>query len=200
MILVTYFDPFGGDTVNVSQEVATRLPQRDYIVSAELKTSKRDVEQQIPELIAKVRPDAILGLGQAEGRGVPTLERVGINLIDSRIEDNRHEQYHDEMVVPDGPPAYFSTLPVRQIVETVHQHGLPIELSLSAGAFMCNQALYLMRHTARNIPAGFLHLPLLPSQAASRRHIASMGLTDQIAVVSIVLDTIWLWLQRGESH
>lgn len=196
MILVTFFDPFGNHLVNVSQEVATRLPRLDDVAIKELHTSKQDVEEQLPQWIAQVKPDAILGLGQAQGRSVPTLERIGINLIDSLLKDNRNAIHTEEPVVREGPSAYFSTLPLGPILTEVHDHNLPLELSLSAGTFMCNQALYLMRHSAPDIPAGFLHLPVLPSQAAQMSHVPSMGLDDQIAVVRITLDVMKKWLNH----
>ena len=194
MILVTFFDPFGGQSINVSQEVAANLPHRNDIAIRGLRTSKQDVEQQIPQWIFEVKPDAILGLGQAQGRTLPTLERIGINLIDSPTEDNRETVHLDQSIVADGPSAYFSTLPLRYILHDVRAHNLPIDLSLSAGAFMCNQALYLMRHSAPNIPAGFLHLPLLPSQAVHISHVPTMALDDQVAVVRIIFDSIATWL------
>lgn len=194
MILLTYFDPFGDDPVNVSREVALHLPSRDYVIRRELATSKQDVERQLPAFIQETSPHAILCLGQAQGRAVPTLERVAINLLDSRIADNRQEVYHDHRIVEDGPDAYFSTLPLRQLQEAVHAQGYPLELSLSAGTFMCNQALYWARHTAQALPAGFLHLPLLPSQALRHPKTPSMSLEDQTAVLDIVLRTLWQWL------
>ncbi|MCL5014130.1 MAG: pyroglutamyl-peptidase I [Firmicutes bacterium] len=198
MILVTYFDPFGGHIANVSQEVATRLPRRDDVAIRELRTARRDVEKQLPQWIAEIEPNAILGLGQAQGRSVPTLERIGINLIDSQTPDNRQEIHRDDPIVFGGPSAYFSTLPLRRILDAVRHQGLPIDLSLSAGSFMCNQALYLMRHSAPDIPAGFLHLPLLPAQAAQTSHTPSMALNDQLTVVRITLDTITTWLRTRQ--
>ncbi len=193
VILVTYFDPFGEDPVNVSREVATRLLPREYVLTRELATSKQDVERQLPALIRQVHPQAILSLGQAQGRPVPTLERVGINLLESRIADNRGEIYHDHPVAASGPDAYFSTLPLKKLQDAVHARGYPLELSLSAGTFMCNQALYLSRHTAPEIPAGFLHLPLLPSQAVTQPKVPTMGLHDQLAVLNALLDALWQW-------
>jgi pyroglutamyl-peptidase len=200
VILVTYFDPFGADTLNVSREVALQLPDWPFLTTVEIATSREDVQQQIPKIIQNIRPQAILSLGQASGRSMPSLERVGINLIDSRMPDNRQALYRDAAVIEGGPDAYFSTLPLRQLMDRVHNAGYPLELSLSAGTFMCNQAFYLIRHTAHGVPAGFLHLPLLLSQVQNHAGAPSMSLTDQVTIVSIIIQTIWEGISAAAEH
>ncbi len=191
VILLTYFDPFGEDTQNASREVARALPDWPYLARVELATSREDVNRQVPEILRQYRPRAVLSLGQAGGRLVPSLERIGINLLDSTVPDNRQAVHHDEPVVPGGPDGYFSTLPLRPLLEKVHDAGYPLVLSLSAGAYMCNQTLYLMRHHAPTVPAGFLHLPLLPSQAPSHPQAPTMELAEQVAIVSILIRALW---------
>ncbi|MCL4352271.1 MAG: hypothetical protein M1499_07655 [Firmicutes bacterium] len=196
MILVTHFDAFGDDTINSSQIVAQHLPSEvlDDIVVAQLPTSKVDVEQLIPQLITQHAPEAILGMGQAGGRTAPSLEWVGVNLLHSTMPDNRGEQHRAVFIDPDGPDAYLTTLPMLQLQESVESHGLPLTLSTSAGLFMCNQALYLFRHHASTIPAGFLHLPYLPEQVVKKAGVPSMALKTQVRIVSLILHDIKAWL------
>lgn len=196
MILVTHFDAFGEDTVNSSQLVAQNLPTDvlDNIVLAQLPTSKVDVEQRVPELIAQHTPQAILGMGQAGGRTAPSLEWVAINLLHSTMPDNRGQQHRAVPIDPHGPDAYLTTLPVLQLQESMELHGLPLTLSSSAGLFMCNQALYLFRHHAPTIPSGFLHLPYVPEQVVKKSGIPSMALETQVRIVSLILHDIKAWL------
>jgi len=124
----------------------------------------------------------VLSLGVAGGRAALSVERVAVNLLDYRIPDNSGLQTRDRPILPGGPAAYFATLPVRGIYEAIRSAGVPVELSLSAGAFLCNQALYEMLHyladKGHEIPAGFIHLPALPEQAAPREggKVPSMSL------------------------
>ena len=198
MILVTHFDAFGEDTVNSSQLVAQNLPTDvlDNIVLAQLPTSKVDVEQRIPELIAQHTPQAILGMGQAGGRTAPSLEWVAVNLLHSTMPDNRGQQHRAVPIDPHGPDAYLTTLPVLQLQESMEFHGLPLTLSSTAGLFMCNQALYLFRHHAPTIPSGFLHLPYVPDQVVKKPGIPSMALDTQIRMVSLILHDIKDWLSQ----
>jgi pyroglutamyl-peptidase len=198
MILVTHFDAFGEDTVNSSQLVAQNLPTDvlDNIVLAQLPTSKVDVEQRVPELIAQHTPQAILGMGQAGGRTAPSLEWVAINLLHSTMPDNRGQQHRAVPIDPHGPDAYLTTLPVLQLQESMELHGLPLTLSSSAGLFMCNQALYLFRHHAPTIPSGFLHLPYVPEQVVKKSGIPSMALETQVRIVSLILHDIKDWLAQ----
>ena len=196
MILVTHFDAFGHDAVNSSQIVAQHLPPDviDDIVVAQLPTSKIDVEQLIPDLITHHTPQAILGMGQAGGRTTPSLEWVGVNLLHSTMPDNRGQQYRAISINPHGPDAYLTTLPVLQLQESIESRGFPLALSTSAGLFRCNQALYLFRHHAPTIPAGFLHLPYLPEQVVKKPGIPSMALETQVRIVSLILHDIKDWL------
>jgi pyroglutamyl-peptidase len=121
--------------------------------------------------VRALHPDAIVCLGEAARRMAISIERVAINLLDYRMADNAGHQAIDEPIVPDGPAAYFVTLPVRAMLEAVRAAGIPAELSLSAGAFLCNQVTYELLHYLTthqlDIPAGFVHLPALPEQVTN---------------------------------
>jgi len=123
-------------------------------------------------LIAELSPDAVIAMGQATGRTDVTPERVAINVSDARIPDNGGNQPKDEPIRADGPAAYFSTLPVREMIAAMKEAGVPASLSNTAGTFVCNHLMYgLLDHlarTGRHIPAGFIHIPATPAQAVER--------------------------------
>jgi pyroglutamyl-peptidase len=124
-----------------------------------------------------------------------SIERVAINLLDYRMADNAGHQAIDEPIVPDGPAAYFVTLPVRAMLEAVHAAGIPAELSLSAGAFLCNQVTYELLHYLTthqlDIPAGFVHLPALPEQVTNASPpMPSMALETMVRGICAVIGAL----------
>lgn len=168
-LLITGFDPFGGETVNPSWEAVKLLP--DVIGNYRLE------KLQIPTVFGAAfdtvlaagicQPDVILCIGQTGGRSSITPEVIGINLREAPIADNIGNMPVNTPIVPDGPAAYFATVPVRRMVETVSAAGLPCSLSFSAGAFVCNDVLYSLLHHyhGTSTKAGFIHVPFLPEQA-----------------------------------
>jgi pyroglutamyl-peptidase len=192
--LVTGFEPFGGDTVNPAEEavqlVKPRLGDLE-VVTCVLPASFAQSTAALVRTIEAVRPDIVLCVGQAGGRAALSLERVAINVQDARITDNDRAQPIDVPVVPRGPAAYFATLPIKAAVAALRQAGLPAEVSNSAGTFVCNHIFYSLMHAAaqagQRFRAGFLHIPLLPEQAASQRGAASMALADVVRGIEIIL-------------
>jgi pyroglutamyl-peptidase len=188
--LVAGFEPFGGSTINPSAQAAQALDGQ-VIGGARLAGTVLPVDGQLGprrmlEALHDCRPDGVVCLGEASERAVLSIERVAINLRDYRIPDNSGRQVVDEPVVPGGPAAYFATLPVRKILQALLEAGIPAELSLSAGTYLCNQVMYHLLHdlavNERKIPAGFIHLPALPQQAAGApRPQPSMGLETTLA-------------------
>ena len=184
-ILLTAFEPFGGETVNPAQEAVRALGER--IAGAEI------VRIDVPVVFGKSidtvvramraeRPGAVICVGQAGGRFAITPERVAINLDDARIPDNEGNRAVDTPVVPDGAPAYFSTLPVKSIVARIRAAGVPAELSNSAGTYVCNHLMYgVLHHIAREFPGmrgGFIHVPFLHEQALTRPNVPSLSMRD----------------------
>lgn len=173
-ILITGFDPFGGEALNPSYEAVRRLPESvagTEIVRLEIPTVFSQCGQAAEAGILAHRPDAVLCVGQAGGQAHIAVERVGINLIDARIPDNAGAMPVDEPVLPDGPAAYFSTLPVKAMVRLISDCGIPCRLSYSAGTYVCNCLLYQILHMAAvrypHIRAGFLHVPFSDQQTAA---------------------------------
>jgi pyroglutamyl-peptidase len=174
-LLLTGFEPFGGSQVNPSEQVVRRLV-RDGVPGVALHSAILPIDRHggpatLLNAVRALHPDAILCLGEATRRMAISIERVAINLLDYRMADNAGYQAVDESIVPDGPAAYFVTLPVRAILDAVRAVGIPAELSLSAGAFLCNQVTYELLHYLTthqlDIPAGFVHLPALPEQVTN---------------------------------
>jgi pyroglutamyl-peptidase len=186
-VLVTGFDPFGGETVNPAIEAVKRLPDRIAgadIVKLEIPTVLYKSLQKIDTAIIKYDPDIIVSVGQAGGRSDITVERIGINCNDCRIPDNEGNKSVDEPVYRDGPDAYFSTLPIKAMVKSIQTAGIPASISDTAGTFICNHVLYgvcyLCEHKYPEKKSGFIHIPYMPSQTVERRNIPSMSLSDSI--------------------
>ena len=171
-LLLTGFEPFGGETLNPSWEVARALTGEVIgsmrVQSLQLPCVFAQAPQVLQAALAKLSPQAVLCLGQAEGRSEVTPERVAINIMQARIPDNVGAQPQEEPVVPDGPAAYFTGLPLTRIVQRLCELDIPVSISNSAGTFVCNQVFYGLQHTwgRANRRSGFVHLPCLPEQAA----------------------------------
>ena len=170
-LLITGFDPFGGESVNPAYEAVCLLPD----VVAEIKLCKLEVPTEfvrsgavLRDALAAERPDAVLCVGQAGGRAAITPERVAINLMDARIPDNAGFQPVDQPVVPGGPAAYFATLPVRRMAEAIEKAGIPAQISNTAGTYVCNDVFYRLLHRYRDTGkrVGFVHVPFLPEQGS----------------------------------
>ena len=191
-LLLTGFEPFGGSTCNPSEQVARALDGQT-IGGVTIHTSILPVDcergpRALLDLLSSRKPDAVLCLGEAARRPVISVERVAVNLLDFRIPDNSGAQVVDQPVIPGGPAAYFVTIPARKVYEAIQTAGVPCELSLSAGAYLCNQVLYhLLHHIAHNgwnIPAGFIHVPSLPQQVIKHTPQApSMSLDTSLTAI-----------------
>ncbi|AND67764.1 pyroglutamyl-peptidase I [Dyella thiooxydans] len=184
-ILLTGFDPFGGETINPSWEAVRSLHGRraggHRIVAVQLPTEFAASLKALRRALREVRPAIVLGVGQAGGRSRLSIERVAINVNDARIPDNAGAQPVDEPVVADGPAAYFSSLPIKAMLAALREAGLPAEVSNTAGTYVCNHIAYAMAHyTARQrgVRTGFVHIPFLPDQAVTHAHAPSMSLED----------------------
>lgn len=195
-LLLTGFEPFGGSKINPSELLIRRLAGErigEFTVSSVLLPVDRIVgPEKLLERLKTLDPDAALCLGEAPGRAAVTIERIAVNLIDFGIPDNAGNQAVDEPVLPGEPAAYFSTLPVRECLQALLDAGIPTELSLSAGSYLCNQVFYHLLHyvaaSNRQIPVGFIHLPSLPEQAAQQpRQVSSMSLETSLAAVRAVI-------------
>ncbi|MBL1096822.1 pyroglutamyl-peptidase I [Streptomyces coffeae] len=175
-VLLTGFEPFGGEEVNPSWEavslVAAAPPPGLDLITARLSCVFGTALEELAAAVEAADPDLVLCVGQAGGRSRITVERVAINVDDARIPDNAGQQPIDEPVVAGGPAAYFAPLPVKACVAAVRAAGIPAALSQTAGTFVCNHVFYGLAHLiATRRPAmrgGFVHLPYAPGQVVDR--------------------------------
>ena len=174
-LLLTAFDPFGGESVNPALE-AVKIVQEQVgtvsIVKLEVPTVFGKSIETVAKAIEEHRPDAVLCIGQAGGRYGLTPERVAINLDDARIKDNEGNQPIDTEIFADGEPAYFATLPIKAMVQAIREAGFPASVSNTAGTFVCNHLMYGVLYTlAKSYPGvrgGFMHVPFIHSQVVNR--------------------------------
>lgn len=174
-ILITGFDPFGGETINPAYEAVKRLPAQigeAKLIRLEVPTEFSRCAQEVEEAIRLHRPDVALCIGQVGGRSCVTIERVAINLADAGIPDNAGEAPVDTPLQPDGPAAYFATIPVKALVRHIREGGIPCHLSYSAGTYVCNCLFYRVLHLAATkypfLRAGFIHVPFSEAQAVGK--------------------------------
>ena len=169
-LLITGFDPFGGETVNPSWEAVSRLPDTvgDYrLTKLQIPTVFSLAARTVLDTAGDDTPDVILCIGQAGGRDAVTPERVAINMASATIADNAGITPSEEPILPGGPDGIFSTVPVARMAEAIRDAGLPGKISNTAGTFVCNDTLYrLLYHFAGTATrVGFIHVPYLPQQA-----------------------------------
>ncbi len=209
-VLLTGFAPFDKEPINSSWEVARALnlsalrvpqgstvgPARTYqakIIARQLPCEFDRALEVLASLIKRLKPDLIVGLGQANSRHDFSVERVAININDARIRDNARAKPIDTSVIRGAPVAYFSGLPIKAIVQAVRRAGIPSSVSQSAGTFVCNHTFYgLMHLLATEYPdkrGGFIHLPLLPEQAARIPGSPSLGLDTMVSGTRIAIAT-----------
>ena len=202
-ILLTAFEPFGGDTVNPAQEAVALVS--DSIGGAEIVKIGVPVVfgksiAVVAEAMERERPDVVLCIGQAGGRFGLTPERVAINLDDARIPDNEGNQPLDKPIFEDGAPAYFTLLPAKAMVAAIRAAGIPSSLSYTAGTFVCNHLMYgVLYHIAKSYPGmkgGFMHVPFLHEQIMARPNTPSLSTGDIVRGIEAAISAI---LANGED-
>jgi pyroglutamyl-peptidase len=196
IILLTGFEPFGGERINPSWEVAARLDGRSFgdskVEAVRLPVNCRGAADLIVKAIESKKPAAVISLGQAGGRVALALEKVALNLADERRDRENQGGLDSKSVVADGPAAYFSRLPLKPILRSLQSRHVPAMISLSAGVYVCNSVMYAGLHALRRrpqVPAGFIHLPF-ENRQTTRRPAASMSLDLMIAGVEASLEVI----------
>lgn len=197
-LLVTGFEPFGGESFNPSAAAALALDGLSLggarVVGRVLPCVFGSALQALDQALDAHSPQLVLAVGLASGRSELSVERVAINLDDARMPDNAGVQPVDRPVVPGGPAAYFSTLPIKAIVAALRSQGLPAGVSQTAGTFVCNHVFYGLMHRLASRPGvrgGFIHVPLSPRQAAHHPGQPSMDESLVRRGLEIALATAW---------
>lgn len=211
-ILLTAFEPFGGEALNPALEAVRGLPSTvagAALVTVQVPTIFAESLRVVSAAIDEHQPDAVLCLGQAGGRPGITVERVAINVDDASIADNAGAQPVDLPVVAGAPAAYLATLPIKAMVQAMRDAGLPASVSNTAGTYVCNHLMFGVLHhlaerggTARG---GFVHVPYIPAQVVDRPGLASMALPDmrralEVAIGAIVPHAEDIRLADGATH
>ncbi len=205
-ILLTGFEPFGGEQINPSWEVAKALDGQKIdgvnIIAKMLPCAFGEALKVLQQSLDELNPVLVLALGQAGGRSDFSIERIAINIDDARIADNAGAQPIDQQVVDGAPAAYFSTLPIKTMVAGLRAAGHPASVSQTAGTFVCNHVFFGLQHALHGsgVRSGFMHLPLLPAQAAKLAGQPSMALDQMLAGVRLALELAWRMVaDRRES-
>lgn len=190
-VLLTGFEPFGTATSNPSGEIVKQI-SGDNIVTGILPVTYAQSAERLLALIAEHNPDVVICLGQAEGRTHITPEKVAINLDDARLPDNVGVQRSDVKILENGPDAYFSTLPIKEMVDAIKAQGIPAFVSLSAGAFLCNHVFYVAQNkfVGTNVRSGFVHVPLMDSQSPEFPGLPTMPFDQMVAGVETILKVV----------
>ena len=196
-VLITGFDPFGGEKINPAWEAVRALPDNIdgiEVVKLQIPTVFKKSAKKLFENIDSVKPDVVICVGQAGGRYEFSVERVAINVDDGRIPDNDGYQPVDSSVFEDGENAYFSTLPIKAIVEEVKKAGIPAAVSNTAGTYVCNHImyslLYYLNKNNLNIKGGFIHVPFIPEQVIEKKNTPYMELTRITKALEISIKAI----------
>ena len=209
-LLLTAFTPFDGEKINPALEAVKLVKDRIgnlLIVKLEVPTVFGKSIDTVREAIEREKPDFVLSIGQAGGRAEITPERVAINLNDARIPDNEGNQPIDEPIFPDGENAYFSTLPVKAMVEAIRKEGLPSSLSNSAGTYVCNHLMYGVLYYLDKRPvikAGFIHVPYIPEQTKNKKEMPALELSEivrglEAAITAIAINETDKKLAYGQN-
>ncbi|MEG1344910.1 MAG: pyroglutamyl-peptidase I [Clostridia bacterium] len=199
-ILITGFDPFGGESINPAEEAVRRLKDEingAKIIKLTIPTVREKLLKAIEEAIQNHNPDIVISIGQAGGRFEITPERIAINIDDFRIKDNEGNQPTDEPVRADGEIAYVTSLPVKAMVEYMKENGVPASVSYTAGTFVCNHVmygvLYMIDKRYHNIKGGFIHIPYTTSQVIDKRNMPYMSLDEIVKGLELAIEACTMY-------
>lgn len=194
-ILITGFEAFGGEIINPSYEAVKRLPSTilgSQIVKLEVPVSYTDSINIVMNCIKKHTPNIVILVGQAGGRKEISLERVAINIDDSNMPDNRGIKLIDTRISSDGDNAYFATLPIKLINDSLLEAKLKSGISNSAGTYLCNHLMYgilhyLIQNKLSKIKAGFIHVPYVNEQVRDKEDVFAMDLQEIVKALEIIV-------------
>lgn len=196
-ILVTGFEPFGGEKINPAYEVVKRLKENiggAQVVKLEIPTVFNKSVEMTVKKIEEINPDFVLSIGQAGGRFDVTVERIAINIDDARIPDNLHQQPIDTKIDATGENAYFASIPVKDIVNSILSKNIPASVSNSAGTYVCNHLMYgvlnYIHKNNLNIQSGFIHIPFLFEQVIDKKNTPAMNLEYMITAIETAIEVI----------
>lgn len=193
-VLLSAFDPFGGESINPALEALNLVNENLEGITLKRIEIPTVFKNSLQTLLAEARefkPDVILSIGQAGGRYDITMERVAINIDDARICDNANQQPIDEIIYPDGENAYFSNLPIKSIVANLKEANIPASVSNTAGTFVCNHVMYGVLYEIQKSQVakmgGFMHVPYVPEQVLDKKNTPYMSKESITKAIEIAL-------------
>ena len=199
-VLLTGFDPFGGEPVNPAEEAVKMVSNNingAEVIKITIPTVQTKSVKAIEEAVEKHNPDIVISVGQAGGRFDITPERVAINMDDFRIKDNEGNQPTDEIIKEDGQTAYFSNLPIKAMVKHMNENKIPATVSNTAGTFVCNHVmygiLYMIDKKYPNIKGGFIHIPYMTSQVIDKKNTPYMSLDEIVKGLELAIEACTLY-------
>jgi pyroglutamyl-peptidase len=196
-VLITGFEPFGGELINPSYEAIKNINRRHLdceLFILEVPTEFYNSSKIVIETMHKIEPDVIILVGQAGGRKEISIERIAINIDDSNVGDNRGIKPIDNIISLFGESAYFSSLPIKKILEKLKDNFIPAGISNSAGTYVCNHLMYNILHEVKergldHIQAGFIHVPYIPEQTTNKQSLFSLDLNVITKALEIIIQT-----------
>lgn len=196
-ILLSGFEPFDGEDINPSLEAIKLVKENingSKVVKLELPVVFNKAVDIVCDELSKNEYDAVLMIGQAGGRKNITPERVAININDARIVDNEGNKPTDEIISKDSPAAYFSTLPIRKMLEYMKSKNIPCDISNSAGTFVCNNLMfgvldYINRNNMNTI-AGFMHVPYVEDQIKDKKDMPYLKMDIIVEGIEACIEAI----------
>ena len=189
-LLITGFAPFGGGDINPSWQAVQALPRQvgDFeLYKMELPTVFGAAAALVLAKAEEIGADMVLSVGMAAGRDAVTPERIAVNIRDARIPDNAGNQPRGEFVAPDGPAAYFATVPVEKMAQAIRDRQIRATVSNSAGAYVCNDVMYSVLHhfAGTSVKAGFIHVPQLPQQGTPSMELEQITQALEAAIKAL---------------
>lgn len=199
-VLLTGFDPFGGEPVNPAEEAVKMVSNNingAEVIKITIPTVMTKSVEAIEKAIEEYHPDIVISVGQAGGRFDITPERVAINMDDFRIKDNEGNQVIDKTIKEDGQVAYFSNLPIKAMVKHMNENQIPASVSNTAGTFVCNHVmygiLYMIDKKYSNIKGGFIHIPYMTSQIIGKKNTPFMSLQEIVRGLELAIEACTLY-------
>ncbi|WP_042274977.1 pyroglutamyl-peptidase I [[Clostridium] dakarense] len=199
-VLLTGFDPFGGEPVNPAEEAVKMVSNNingAEVIKITIPTVMTKSVEAIEKAIEEYNPDIVISVGQAGGRYDITPERVAINMDDFRIKDNEGNQVIDTIIKEDGQAAYFSNLPIKAMVKHMNENQIPASVSNTAGTFVCNHVmygiLYMIDKKYPNIKGGFIHIPYMTSQIIDKKNTPFMSLQEIVRGLELAIEACTLY-------
>lgn len=206
-VLITGFDSFGNETINPSNLAVNSLPNSigDIIIKkVTIPTIFKKSSEVLEKYLAEFSPNIVICVGQAGGRDKITVERIAINIDDARIPDNDNNSPIDEKIRQDGENAYFSSLPIKAIVETLNNNNIPAAISNTAGTFVCNhimyESLYLANTKYTDIETGFIHIPFIKEQIKDKPNTPFMDLEIIISALKYIIVTSAEYYKKNDRR